>query len=191
MRLIQLLVFSVVMLFLLNPIPAESAPVDWAPYASEEGRFVVEFPGTVERQARQRMTPIGPIQMNTRTATFGSNGTVFTVAFNDLPVDLVSGLGDGRLILEGAVAEKISRTGGTLIHDRALEVDGRPARFVILETGEGESAGFVSFQVVLHENRVFQLSCAGSKGTWRAADNRRFFASFAVPPADGSDDTSD
>lgn len=151
-------------------------------HESQEDGFAAEFPGSVESSTSSKSTPIGPIKMHRFAATTDEGGTTFTVLYNDLPADIV-GFGT-QMITDGAVAEKMSKTDGTLIYDAAVTIDDVPGRFVILETGEGDTAGYASLKVVVKGNRVFQISCAGSKQVWDPAENNQFFESFGFTDAE-------
>jgi hypothetical protein len=138
-----------------TPAPAESTPVQWAPYEAPDGRFVVEMPGTPTVETEDRTVEGVPTTL-----------TVYDVVTDEGEyfVDTIQVSGgysytDTNAALDGAVdGIATMHEGMTVTHRDVVDFAGNNARSFGIDYGDGIEAEALAFT---SGDRIYILGVAG------------------------------
>lgn len=152
---------------------ADGAAAQWLEHRAAAEGYRAEFPSRPEASQQEVQTPIGPVRLSMRTATW--SGLSFLTVYNAYPNDVAP-----ERRLDGARDGAVRNVRGILREERVLTVSGAPARRIIVDVPQQQ---MVAVQLlVVRNNRLYQAIVVGPVGTEASAHAARFINSFALDP---------
>lgn len=119
-------------------------------FVSEEGGFSVSMPGTPTEETNTSSSAAGDIDMH--MFSLRSGGNAYLVGYSDYPPDLLEGIEPDDLLdfaRDGAVS------GGTLVSEAPITLNGHPGRDLTVETSEEGMKIYIRMYLV--GNRLYQV----------------------------------
>ncbi len=162
-----------------TPPPAGGAsdPTNFAtfvPYENTQYGFSAMLPGQPVYEEQEIPTLIGPIKAHKFGA--GEGITQYMLVVSDYPPELMK-LSDAKTLLEGARDGAVGNTGGKLLEDKEITVDGHPGRQFKLEIPPGLK---LSGRIVMAESRLYQVMAIGLGDSLPQTTVDQYFASFKI-----------
>lgn len=160
------------------PVPSPTvaaANSKWKVFASTEGEFSVELPGTPTPSKNKTNTAVGPIDIHMFTVS-GSDGSAWIANYSDYPAALAK-LSKPETILQGSMNGAVEAVGGTIKTKEKITVDGFPGREFAASARQGLD---YTGRIILADNRLYQLTLVYLPGTVSQADVRKFFDSLKI-----------
>jgi len=147
----------------------------WYDYRSDTGRFAVAFPASPKESLRTANTAVGAIE--NRIASVTRDSIAYSVAFALYPSDYVASTSTGKL-LDGARDGAVSATGGNLITETLIEMDGFPGREITFSVQGG--VGMVLSRFYLVESSLYQITVTSHKDKFMSENIGMFMDSFKL-----------
>lgn len=172
-----------VVLFLGSAMLFQAAVVEWIPQThtirSEDGRFTIEAPVTLQETVEDVDTPTGD-SLQIHTYSGERKGIAYFVSYADYPASIVR-TNDPEKILEGSRDGVVQSTGGTLIDSSKLGLGTHPGLgFTMDLIDEAGTAYQMSTRLYLVDLRMYEVFVIIPDGTDSNEDVTRFFGSFSV-----------
>jgi len=148
--------------------------LDWREVTSAEGGYAVLLPAKPERASRE--VAIADAQLELNMAWVHKEGMAFGAAYAVLP----PGAPAKGPFLDAARDALARNVGGRVTRERALEIDGHPAReFAAEGAAEGEPMRLAA-RVLVANGRFYQVVFVGRGGRGEDADVTMFLESFRL-----------
>lgn len=164
--------WSLALCFVLIGVPAAQAQ-QWSEARPTGGNYRVMMPGKpTETVAPVPMPDGSTVQMLQAIVELGN--MAFLGTHVDYPSTITRGQTPAQLLTN---VRDGSAKGHTLRADRALTVDGYPAREYVIQQSGGT---VVVVRTAMVQNRLYQMIVAGPPGIDQHADTRRFLDSFTL-----------
>lgn len=149
-----------------NGGPGDPAP---APFTSKDGGFSIAMPGTPTISFQQKETPAGTI-INKIFQVIGED-KVNSVICTDYPGEIN---GDQEAFLNGVLQGLSQSTGGQLLTQKNIQVEGCPGRQVMLKL----PLGLLHSRYFLKGKRIYQIVQLQMKGKDAPEEFDQYAASF-------------
>jgi ABC-type glycerol-3-phosphate transport system substrate-binding protein len=169
------LLFSLLLVILVLAACAPTA--NWQDFTGPEGDFTVMLPGIPKDETQQVESDIGEITVNLFQLPFGN--FAYVVAYSDYPMDVVQSKG-AQIILDGARDGAVTNTGGTLLEEQDIEIQGYPGRQLKVKSPDGE--GIAQARMYLVGNRLYQIFVASPTADSGSPDIPKYLESFRLNP---------
>jgi hypothetical protein len=159
-----------------NPAVSQEG-LAWQQLASPDKEFVIKMPGTPKTDVQDVPTAVGVVQLHTFTVDKGDS--VYLVGYGDYPESLVRNA-DVSAMLDGARDGALANSGGTLIAEQQIQLQGYPGRELWIEaTVEGEK-GLARARMYLVGARLYQVLVGGSNAHFSESAAETFLNSFLL-----------
>jgi hypothetical protein len=158
-------------LFVVGLAAAQEKDAKPEKYVSKDGKYAVAFPDKPTVESKKA----GGLDLNSATAVKGTAG--FSVMYSDLPAEVVKAskpkelLDGGQKGIVGTFKAKPTST-----RDFELGKQKYPAREIV---GEKDAVN-LRIQIILADNRLYQVFVVGPKETVTGKDADAFFQSFEI-----------
>ena len=158
-------------------IPACVPTANWQIFTGPEGDFTVFLPGTPIQENQQVETDVGEVTVSLFQLPFGNFG--YVVAYSDYPMDVIQSYGT-QIILDGARNAAVTNTGGTLLDEQEIEIEGYPGRQIKVQSPDGE--GIAQARMYLVGTRLYQIYVASPSTEANSQDISKYLESFTLLP---------
>src|SRR5579885_831076 len=138
--------------------PAETAPQT---VADAEGRFVVKFPGTVQRGSQPVETNAGQVTMN--MVYHDAGASAFMIIYCDYPAGMVQKAGGPDMVCENASRGAVKNVNGTLRASSSCKVGNVNGLEIIADVPAQKSVARIRFLIV--KDRLYQVMYLGPVGS--------------------------
>ena len=157
---------------------------DWKSFSSKKGKFKVDLPTDPSESTQNIETAAGKVKLNLFTSVgTGDITNIYLVNFSDYPKDSdVSSDNTHKVksFMDGAMNGAASSTGGTITESHDIAYDEFPGReFTMDVSSQGKDFTIVA-RIYLAKKRMYMLQSIFSQGEDNAANNEKFFNSFAI-----------
>jgi hypothetical protein len=145
----------------------------WAEFASPEGRFKVQMPGT----PTQKSEYTAGVEM--KMFMVEQKGGAFAVAYADLPIPQRESAQQTQLRLNGARDGCIQNVKGSLANESRITLEGKfPGRDI--EVNLPAQKGLMRNKIFVVNQRLYQVMVIGSPAWTNSAEAKKFMESFAL-----------
>ena len=152
-------------------------PLDWKPFTSREGAFVVTMPGEPREKVVPLQTANGPVDLHC-FVTQPVGGTRAYLACYQIQ-SAVAASRPAQLMLAGSVNafKKMAADGGRLLTSRSCSVQGFPGWELAMITSRGM---FMFEHLCVANRRLYQVMVTAPGERAADADEMKFINSFRV-----------
>jgi len=165
-----------VSVLLVTMLLASCTPkANWQEFQGPEGDFTIQLPGTPKEEVQVVNSQAGEIKVHLFNVPLGN--FAYVVAYSDYPADLVTSMGAEDL-LNGARDGAVSNTGGKLLDESPVEIDGFPGRFLKVQSPDG--SGIAQARMYMVGNRLYQIFVASPKADQDSEDIQSYLESFKL-----------
>jgi len=155
---------------------SDYTPETWKPFASQEGKFKVRFPGAPKETTETVDAPVGGVRFH--KVAYDSFIT-YSVVYFDCPVDLEeSSLAKDLLdtVRDGGLSQ-VEGEDPRVVRESELSVDGHPGRFLhVVLKGDG----VIRMKTVVFGNRMFVVTVGTPKGQANVPGTENDYESIAM-----------
>ncbi|MBF0105900.1 MAG: hypothetical protein HQM16_11295 [Deltaproteobacteria bacterium] len=169
---------SAVLLIVLGLFYINNAYAEVTKFESKEGGFVVMAPAVLTASSQVEPTAVGDLKMNMFTGE-KPDGTAYVVMYIDYPPEMIK-LTDPQVMLDGAKTGALENTGGKLISEKVVSLDGHPGRIVAVAVNKGTEEGVIKTHLYLVNNRLYQIMAAGLKKNIETKEVEDYLSSFKL-----------
>jgi hypothetical protein len=140
-------------------------------FESKEGKYSVQFPDKPEKSSRKS----GGVELHIAMSKKGMGG--FAVIHSDLPPEAVK-VARPKTLLDGGQKGLVDNFKAKVTSARDFEFG--PAKYPARELIAEKDKLHLRVQIILVENRLYQVLVVGSKDLTAGKDSDAFFKSFAI-----------
>jgi hypothetical protein len=161
----------------VGPLLLGCARLNWVPFRSPEGGFVLTMPGEPREQIRPLQTVNGRIDLHS-FATQPTGGTrAYLVSYENQST--VAASKPAQLMLAGCVNafKKLAESGGELLTCRSCSLQGFPGREVAMINAKGT---FMIDRMFVANRRLYQVMVVAPGERASDDDERKFLDSFRI-----------
>lgn len=156
--------------------------VQWTRFDSASGRCSVEMPGTPEATSQPLDSALGRLVMNKLelpAAKSADGAETYAVIWVDYPTEFVEKPALDRF-LDGVRDGNVQSAPGRLVSEKVVDVEGHPARDIVVALTEGRGSYRNRFLMV--GNRLYQITVTRDRGPATEAQAAKFIESFRLSP---------
>jgi hypothetical protein len=168
------LLLSVLLIVIFSLVACSPKP-NWQEFIGPEGDFSIQLPGTPKESVSTSNPDIGEVTIHMFNVPMGKYA--YVVAYSDYPSDFVQNNG-AKKILEGARDGALSNTGGKLLEETSLDLNGDPGLGLKVESPDGKNLAQAKMYMV--GTRLYQIFVAGPKDEEGSPDIQKYFESFKL-----------
>lgn len=166
------------------PATIEASADDWITFTSDEGGFTLRLPAQPKEQRRPIENEAGSTTAIMYITEVGN--TAFGAGFSDFPESAANT--DPGMVLAGARDGAAKKVNGTVVDEKAIEINGHPGMEVKVNIPAAASMpGGATYRARLYlvNNRLYQVIYVALKKDEVADEYQKLFASFQLthPPA--------
>jgi len=167
---------SASLVLVLSFVAATVRADEWKEYASQDGRFTVDFPGTPKQAKEPRQTKFGRVDAQL-VILAPDKGVFYGVAYLDYPESVLKAHGADEL-LDGASDSALKGVkGGRVEGQEKLTLSGNPGRQLTI----GAPGNLrLTVRIYLVKTRLYQVISSVSKDKEKEAEPKRFLESFKI-----------
>ena len=152
---------------------SSNQPLQWKTFVSFDKSFTVEFPTEPSRGCDIVNTPNGKIKVIEYLST--SNGILYAVMYGDCPINALSGLSLEQ-ILDAIKNHAIENVRDKVLREFSISRAGYPGREITVKAANV----VLSTQIILKDNRFYQLVVIAPRDEFFTSQEREFFDSFRI-----------
>ena len=149
----------------------EINPAAWKKFTSEEGRFVVSFPGKPKAQSQTINTSAG--KFKSKTHILKSNIASYMVSYFDLPL-ASDDPATSKVLLDGGRDTALANMKGKLKSEKEITLEGYPGRHTVAEI----DGGVINARTYVVKNRIYQVMVVTPVFEDMSAEGVELFNSF-------------
>ena len=164
--------------------PTETPLPAWPEFTSEAAGFVVKRPSTPTEQVQTVPSEAGDI--NLYIYMVEDDNAALGVMYNELPEMITSAADDEmiQVMLDSGRDGAMANSGGVLVSEEAITIDGHPGRHIVFEMSEdlfpGGGEGVARLYYV--DGNLYQVILIGEKGAYSSEEIAMFLDSFQLLP---------
>jgi len=148
-------------------------PLQWKTFVSDDKSFTIQFPTEPIRECDIVNTPNGKIKVIEYLST--SNGILYAVMYGDCPINALSGLSLEQ-ILDAIKNHAIENVRDKVLREFSISRAGYPGREITVKAANV----VLSTQIILKDNRFYQLVVIAPRDEFFTSQEREFFDSFRI-----------
>jgi hypothetical protein len=154
-------------------VRADDRP-DWKEFASKEGRFKVQMPGTPRQTMHDTESDFGKGVLYMNTVQVGK--TMYGANYCDFPAEIKKA--PLKQVFDSSRDGAVANLEGKLASEKDIKLDKYPGREVQIEVAGGKR--LFRARVYLVEQRLYQVVVFGTKDAATSKEADKFLDSFAL-----------
>lgn len=156
------------------PNKASNQAAQWKTFASDDKRFTVQFPAEPHRETDIVNTPSGRVELIQYMSK--NEDILYAVMYGDYPGNALVGMSSDQL-LDNARNGAVENIQGKLLSELIILKGNYPGREITVKV---EPSTVLTAQIILKDNRVYQVMVVTPSDKLFVSQRREFFNSFEI-----------